>query len=71
MGEGFGIKTKKKQQEKTENLMTWEGFQKPFNFPKDLYKVKYQLLINKQGSKGLKDLNYFKTFIECSNGWYL
>ena len=48
--------------------MTREGRQKAPKFPKDLYQVKYQLLINKQRSTGLKDLNDFKAFIECSNG---
>ena len=34
---------------------------------KDLYESKYQFLINKQESRGLKHLNYSKVFIKCSN----
>ena len=35
-------------------------------YVKDPYKAKYQLLINKRESTGLKYLNYSKAFIECS-----
>ena len=34
---------------------------------KDLYEVKYQLLINKQESTGLKNFVDFKAFVEYSN----
>ena len=34
---------------------------------KDLYEVKHQLLINKQESTGLKNLDDFKAFVEYSN----
>ena len=43
-------------------------------YAKDPYEVKYQLLINKRGSTGLKNFNDSKAFIEYSNnmnGWYL
>ena len=36
-------------------------------YGKDLYKAKYQLLINKRESTGLKYLNDSKAFIEHSN----
>ena len=35
--------------------------------PKDSYKAKYQLLINKRESTDLKHFNDSKAFIECSN----
>ena len=40
---------------------------KIFLHVKDLYESKYQFLINKQESRGLKHLNYSKAFIKCSN----
>ena len=36
-------------------------------YARDLYKAKYQLLINKKESTGLNYLNDSKTFIEYSN----
>ena len=36
-------------------------------FAKDPYEGKYQLLINKRESTGLKHINNFKGSIECSN----
>ena len=36
-------------------------------YAKGLYEVKYQFLINKRESTGLKYLNYSTAFIECSN----
>ena len=36
-------------------------------YAKDLYEAKYQLLIRKQESTGLKYLNDSKAFIEYSN----
>ena len=36
-------------------------------YAKDPYKAKYQFLINKQESTGLKHLNESRTFIEYSN----
>ena len=41
---------------------------KIYLYAKDRYEEKYQLLINKQESAGLKHLNDFKAFIEYSNG---
>ena len=38
-----------------------------FLHAKDPYKAKYQLLINKRESAGLKYLNYSKAFIKYSN----
>ena len=40
---------------------------KIYLYAKGLYKAKYQLLINKRESTGLKHLNYSKGFIEYSN----
>ena len=40
---------------------------KIYLYAKDLYKAKYQLLINKRKSIGLKHFNYPKAFIEYSN----
>ena len=40
---------------------------KTYLYAKDLYEAKYQLLINKKESTGLKYLNDSKTFIEYSN----
>ena len=40
---------------------------KIYLYPKDPYEAKYQLLINKRESTGLKYLNYSKAFIEYSN----
>ena len=40
---------------------------KNFLYAKDPYEGKYQFLINKQESTGLKDLNDSKVFIEYSN----
>ena len=36
-------------------------------YAKDPYEAKYQFLINKRGSTGLKNLNYCKAFIEYQN----
>ena len=36
-------------------------------YAKDPYEAKYQFLINKRESTGLKNFNYPKTFIEYSN----
>ena len=41
---------------------------KTFIYAKDPYKAKYQLLINKKESKGLKELNDSKVFIQYWNG---
>ena len=38
-------------------------------YPKDPYKAKYQFLINKHESAGLKHFNESKDFIEYSNNW--
>ena len=40
---------------------------KIYLFAKDPHEAKYQLLVNKQESAGLKQLNYSKAFIECPN----
>ena len=40
---------------------------KIYFYAKDPYEAKYQLLINKRESTGLKYLNYSKAFIEYSN----
>ena len=40
---------------------------KIYLYAKDPYKAKYQFLINKRESTGLKYLNDSKSFIECSN----
>ena len=40
---------------------------KTFLYAKDLFEVKYQLLINKRETTGLKYLNDSKAFIEYSN----
>ena len=40
---------------------------KVYFYAKDPYKAKYELLINKRESTGLKYLNDSKTFIEYSN----
>ena len=40
---------------------------KIYFYAKDPYEAKYQLLINKRESTGLKYLNDSKAFIECSN----
>ena len=40
---------------------------KIYLYAKGLYKAKYQLLINKRESTGLKHLNYSKGFIKYSN----
>ena len=40
---------------------------KIYLYAKDLYKVKYQLLINKRESIELKDFNDPKAFIDYSN----
>ena len=40
---------------------------KIYLYAKDLYQAKYQLLINKRESTGLKYFNYSKYFIEFSN----
>ena len=41
---------------------------KIYLYAKDLYKAKYQLLINKRESTGSKYLKDSKTFIKYSNG---
>ena len=43
---------------------------KIYLYAKDPYKAKYQFLINKRVSTGLKHLNYSKAFIEYSNNMY-
>ena len=40
---------------------------KIYLYPKDPYEAKYQFLINKRDSKGLKHFNDSKAFIEYSN----
>ena len=42
-------------------------FDKIYWYVKDLYEAKYQFLINKKGSTGLKHFNDPKAFIEYSN----
>ena len=50
------------------NLINHESdTDKIYLYPKDLYGAKYQLLINKKESTGLKYSNYSKDFSECSN----
>ena len=50
------------------NLINNEAdIDKIYLYPKDPYKVKYQLLINKRQRTGLKYLNDSKAFIEYSN----
>ena len=50
------------------NLMSHQtDIDKKFLYVKDPYETKYQLLINKRESTGLKHLNYFKSFFEYSN----
>ena len=43
------------------------GIDKMYLYAKDLYVPKYQFLINKTESTGLKNFNYPKAFIEYSN----
>ena len=43
---------------------------KIYIYVKDLHETKYQLLINKHKSAGLKRSNYSKAFIEYSNDMY-
>ena len=40
---------------------------KKYLYAKDLYEAKYQFLVNKRESTGLKHFNDFKAFIEYSN----
>ena len=50
------------------NLINHEpDIAKTFTYAKDPYKAKYQLLINKKESKGLKQLNDSKVFIQYWN----
>ena len=50
------------------NLMNNQSdIDKIYLYAKDLYEKKYQFLINKKESIGLKDLNDPKAFIEYSN----
>ena len=50
------------------NLWNYEpDIDKIFWYAKDSYEAKYQLLINKRESTGLKYLNDSKAFIEHSN----
>ena len=50
------------------NLINHEpDIDKIYLYAKDPYEAKYQLLINKRGSTGLKCLNDSKAFIEYSN----
>ena len=50
------------------NLMNYElDIDKIYLYAKDQYEAKYQLLINKRESTGLKYLNDSKAFIEYSN----
>ena len=47
------------------NLINHEpDIDKIYLYAKDLYEAKYQLLINKRESTGLKYLNYSKVFID-------
>ena len=48
-------------------IMHQQDVDKIHLYAKDPYKAKYQLLINKRESKGLKHLNDSKAFIEYSN----
>ena len=43
------------------------GIDKIYLYAEDLYEAKYQLLINKKESTGLKHFSDFKAFIEYSN----
>ena len=50
------------------NLITHQlDIDKIYLYVKDPYKAKYQFLINKRESTGLKHLNDSKTFIKCLN----
>ena len=50
------------------NLLSQQlGIDKIYLYAKDPYEAKYQFLINKQESTGLKDLNDYKAFTEYSN----
>ena len=50
------------------NLINYEpDIDRIYLYAKDPYEAKYQLLINKRESTGLKYLNYSKAFIENSN----
>ena len=40
---------------------------KIYFYAKDLHEAKYQVLINKQETTGLKSLNYSKAFVEYLN----
>ena len=51
------------------NLINQPVINKFYLYAKDLYEVKYHLLINKRKITGLKYLNNSKAFIECSNGY--
>ena len=56
---------------KTNSLLNLIGQQPDIDeiylYTKDPFETKYQFLINKRGSTGLKDLNNSKAFIEYSN----
>ena len=50
------------------NLISYQPYiDKICSYVKDPYESKYQFLINKQETAGLKHLNDSKAFIECSN----
>ena len=44
-----------------------QDIDKIYLYARDPYEVKYQFLINKRESIGLKHFNYLKAFIEYSN----
>ena len=47
------------------NLVSHQpNIDKIYLYTKDPYEAKYQLLVNKRESTGLKHLNYFKAFME-------
>ena len=48
-------------------MMLQKKTQKNYLYAPDPYEAKYQLLINKRESTGLKHLNDSKTFIEYAN----
>ena len=50
------------------NLISYQpDIDKIYLYEKDPYEAKYQVLINKQESTGLRHLNHSKAFVEYSN----
>ena len=48
-------------------IIYWPDIDKLFLYAKDSYEVKYQFLINRKESTGLKRLKDFKALIQYSN----